>query len=1287
MNTFRLPEWLSPLTSPVSKDMTNVGGGLYETQWQLDLSHKQAKQETYSYLKRISGHTDAQMQAAGMHYGMFEDSSASLVFQQGRDRTSGSLFIDRAGTRTHFADNIMLMSGNLENNPVAEAVGARSRSRINRAFTGVLSALGLFDLPNFTGEHVLRYNQTDPITGKVASRVPGYIPVAASTGGIKSIDDFMLRTSYIRGIASFELDRFSRLAEGTVSSAVGLVDAFTGSDFASGFKNLGITGGIKPGSVTQRFARIGGLAMKVGGAALAVEQLDWLRRQGGIPAHVGVSGIVAGGVGYAASKLGKSPKTAMMAAVGSFFGQMVLPGFDKGLWPGAVSAYKNYDLLSAANPVSYYRRTLEGFAPGITNPTTGVALGVVALGAAYGRLPGVKHSLPSYLLERYGSDKLGLKHPRSVPLFAAESKHQAYMREVATHVRGNTAIDSSLLHTKAEQKKAMDALFAMYPERADFHKASAGLWSKAEDVVSNFAKTSPLNEALLSRLDEVANRYSGTGIGDRIMKQVAGVGEQVRHAFFGADPSELKDAIKAKGFLGGTGRAFTILAGAVLGHAALTGWPVASSESYDTLSKQYSGESLVEVRKSRYWEAGGTPFGGGDTSYFRPNYYQLTMNRVRERGIWGDNEDSISPIGKFYKKNFTYDLETANYWDRPYPISSQAFSDIPVIGSILGGSIGNLIKPARLMHVGEWAREGAGGGLEFAKVFEGSRREPSYEMGAQGQAIPISPYGADATMARLRNQTRELSGLTGWVKNMTFKALTGREIPRSTESPELASASQITSPLVQFKELSMGGGLFMNEAVRRMLPNDKPEFGRINPIMNSMPSWMPDKFHYGDPYRLVEQGEARMPGAGFAALHPELVGVDPEQYPMLARFAILGDVAPFTSEFRDVQKMLFTQRQNGQTSEAQNDYMDMISSTVKQRFNQQHYAGVADDALMLPGSGLVRDTGSVLGGFARSFIEPAEYLIPFGFRPTQKLFGDRDPIAQYEYERMYGTETAFWDKPWRDWFRPALMSSAHTLGYQGKPSWRKEADEVGQQFDQLEFVKWMRLAQQAEAQGDARSAQKYQSAAASTRMGVNPQGSPLSIYWTLPDSERQFFNAFATAQGSERNRILSMVPGDQAHLYEAVWDRMDSGDPTMNPAVSNSKIDLDYMKAQYAAASIDMPSDDWIGWREDVDMEDIKVRYVSNLGGDLHDYGLWESNLKKSMAQDFLDGSDDFTYTSGNTERAFEARTLYELSNDGTTPPRMAVHASNSVNNSVELYYNDNRDSDIMSKAGDYFGF
>jgi len=80
-----------------------------------------------------------------------------------------------------------------------------------------------------------------------------------------------------------------------------------------------------------------------------------------------------------------------------------------------------------------------------------------------------------------------------------------------------------------------------------------------------------------------------------------------------------------------------------------------------------------------------------------------------------------------------------------------------------------------------------------------------------------------------------------------------------------------------------------------------------------MPSWFPGdetmtNFKVGDPYVQIDDGYARLPGAGYEALHPELKGLSPEDYPDIHKLRILGDVAPYSREYNQVSLSCPTQK-------------------------------------------------------------------------------------------------------------------------------------------------------------------------------------------------------------------------------------------------------------------------------------------------------------------------------------------------------------------------------------------
>jgi hypothetical protein len=92
-----------------------------------------------------------------------------------------------------------------------------------------------------------------------------------------------------------------------------------------------------------------------------------------------------------------------------------------------------------------------------------------------------------------------------------------------------------------------------------------------------------------------------------------------------------------------------------------------------------------------------------------------------------------------------------------------------------------------------------------------------------------------------------------------------------------------------------------SEPLRRFIQRASFE-PQANEIPNTMPSWLPGddymtNFKVGDPYVRVDDGYARLPGAGYEALHPELKGLNAEDYPDIHKLRILSDVAPYSKEY------------------------------------------------------------------------------------------------------------------------------------------------------------------------------------------------------------------------------------------------------------------------------------------------------------------------------------------------------------------------------------------------------
>lgn len=137
---------------------------------------------------------------------------------------------------------------------------------------------------------------------------------------------------------------------------------------------------------------------------------------------------------------------------------------------------------------------------------------------------------------------------------------------------------------------------------------------------------------------------------------------------------------------------------------------------------------------------------------------------------------------------------------------------------------------------------------------------------------------------------RLMTGIYGYATGEAFGIGTDQE-------KRLATSQDITSGSRAFWDTGFGGlGGSTAEIIRRFIP-DYRRNARINPLLNEMPDWLPDKFKYGDAYTSLIDGEARLPGKGYEALnelHPDQFG----EYGAFDRMKILADIAPFSPEYK-----------------------------------------------------------------------------------------------------------------------------------------------------------------------------------------------------------------------------------------------------------------------------------------------------------------------------------------------------------------------------------------------------
>lgn len=707
----------------------------------------------------------------------------------------------------------------------------------------------------------------------------------------------------------------------------------------------------------------------------------------------------------------------------------------------------------------------------------------------------------------------------------------------------------------------------------------------------------------------------------------------------------------------------------------------------EQLENIYSGKEEVAIRKGRWWSFGRTPYEGNRIMYFRPHWYARMRQDSREKAIWGD--ENLTPLEKWYKREFTYDLERKHYRDRPYPITSLPFEDVPLVGPLLANTIGRLIKPPQLMHTEEWLGPEGSTRADYPRF--GTRY--ATDIGEMPGGAPVSPYSPSQGVGEQIYRMTEMIGLPGFLSSVVKENLTGSQ-DWFDQKKQLESARRIDSTERWFWDQELGDMFMTNEALRRLYPHRRRQIDLYNPIRNMMPEWLPgpgDKspdFLHGDPFTKVQEGEMRLPGKGYEARFPELEGLSPEEYPDIHKFKILADVAPYSDKFGVALGRVRQNRASKNWSSEEEQIYKTTIEQVKQRktgeeFHPYQYLSPmgeifgpkkkAHDSTLDTilanerAKGAGKEPGvfqKLFGGYWELLSHNAEtsldMLTPIS--PGAKLVHMRSPIEAYEREQVYSTESAFWQHPYEHFIRPSMQTFARSIGYKGIPEHVQEKRGIEEYFDVLKYAKYSKLSNVAIHSRDQAAFQEFEKLKDQTLFGINPfTRSYESLLRALPKRDRDYFSRFEKAETEEeRERILELVPKNEKRLYQARWkllnadeirrakkkgildqEQLQEADERLNEFYEESNTEglptskelqaeflatreigenyADWYRRTRLLSQYKVPPADWVGWHPSVDLDDIKLKVVQNLGMDIHDFDLWESREKALPYKAYID--------------------------------------------------------------------
>ncbi len=124
----------------------------------------------------------------------------------------------------------------------------------------------------------------------------------------------------------------------------------------------------------------------------------------------------------------------------------------------------------------------------------------------------------------------------------------------------------------------------------------------------------------------------------------------------------------------------------------------------------------------------------------------------------------------------------------------------------------------------------------------------------------------------------------------------------------------------------------------------------------------------------------------------------------------------------------------------------------------------------------------------------------------------------------------------------------------------------------------------------------YKQAAERTMYGYDPGDDVRNIMAALPKKERQYYSKLVEAPEEEKQKILRIAPSYLRRALQASWGMHVDEKPEL----------VEYFKKHA------LPDENWVGWQEDTDLEDVKIKMVNANGLDPGEFDIWTDNKRKA---------------------------------------------------------------------------
>ena len=131
---------------------------------------------------------------------------------------------------------------------------------------------------------------------------------------------------------------------------------------------------------------------------------------------------------------------------------------------------------------------------------------------------------------------------------------------------------------------------------------------------------------------------------------------------------------------------------------------------------------------------------------------------------------------------------------------------------------------------------------------------------------------------------------------------------------------------------------------------------------------------------------------------------------------------------------------------------------------------------------------------------------------------------------------------------------------------------------------------------NALKAIQYKQMADKTMYGYNPGDSLVNIMSALPKKDRQYFKHFIDAPEEEKGKILRIAPEYLRRALQSSWGMKVDKKPSLN----------EYFQTH------GLPDASWVGWDENTNIDDVKVKLVHQNKMDPGEFDIWDDNKKQA---------------------------------------------------------------------------